>query len=104
MKLTGLSIAAATIALFLMGTANAEDIKTLCVDTVTADTAAAGEESDAGAIDEACGCLADATAGNADMEANLVEIAAMAPADRDGSSSEETTAAIAVCFPQDEAE
>ena len=97
-------IAAAAVSFALAGPVYAEDIKQLCIDTVTADAAEAGEESDATAVDEACGCLADASSGNASMEANLVEIAAMPAADREGSTSDETTAAIEACFPQADAE
>lgn len=102
MKFTPIVFAAATAVALMTAPASATDINQLCLDVSAADAAAAGAEVNPAAA-EGCACLAAAAEGNDEMTANLVEVAAMAQADRAAASSEATAAAIAECFPQPEA-
>ncbi len=105
MKFTPIIFAAATAVALMTAPASAEDITQLCIDTVTADAAAAGAAGDAAAIATSCACLAAKAEGDADLTKNLVEGAAMAAGpERDAHRSEASAAAVAECFPQPAAE
>lgn len=90
MKFTPVIFAAAAAVAIMAAPASADDIEAICTAAVTAD---GGDAS-------GCGCLAAEAKGDAAMTANIVEIAAMATADRGGHTSEATAAAIEKCFPQ----
>jgi hypothetical protein len=104
MKFTPILFAAAASLAVLTGSASADDINQLCIDTVTADQTAAGQTVDAAAVAANCGCLAEKASADHDLTDNIVEVAALPAADREAKMSEATGAAIAACFPQPAAE
>ncbi len=89
MKFTPILFAAAAAVSFMTVPASATDINQLCIDTLTAD----------GRATDGCTCLAEHAAGNAEITANLVEVAAMPAEERAAHMSEATAAAVGACLP-----
>lgn len=100
MKLTPYILGAFSAVALLATPAHAGGIEKLCIDTVTADAAAAGQTADAEATAKGCSCLAGKAKGDAEMTANIEKLAALAAAERAAHTSEATGKAIAECFPQ----
>lgn len=93
MKIVSITIVASTIAL-IAGTAQASDINQTCLEIVESDGGTNGSTA------AACACVAEKSAGNADVIANI-ELALATPSgpDREAAYSPETLAVIEACGP-----
>lgn len=87
MKKTIIVAAFASVAALMTVPASANDIEQICIDALGAD----------GRPTDGCACLGEAAAGNAEIDANLREVASMPAEERGGHMTEATGAAVAAC-------
>lgn len=87
MKKTLIVAAFASVAAFTTMPASANDIEQICIEALGAD----------GRPTDGCACLGEAAAGNAEIDANLREVATMPAEERGAHMTEATAAAVGAC-------